>query len=232
MIYEIALEYITQGGGVRERGSAPKRGRHSAIVVCCPPDASVQWQPVIRQSAPKSGLAARLVPNVMTWTLVIEACAQSHPRLRSGQGSLTQVIERGSAPKRGRHYTICVPPSASVQWQPDGLTIHTKKWFLGAGFLRAPPISLNEGLRVVCTRAALNLTLHLLIQHVSTFESVSFEHLNHELLKTDRSQRSRPRSPQKFEIVYPFPLLPPPLGIPPTGNKGCLSSNRGPFISN
>ena len=50
--------------------------------------------------------------------------------------------ERGSAPKRVRHSTIYfVPPKASVQWQPDGLTIHTKKWFLGAGFLGAPPIS-------------------------------------------------------------------------------------------
>ena len=28
-----------------------------------------------------------------------------------------------------------------MQWQPDGLTVHTKKWFLGAGFLGAPPIS-------------------------------------------------------------------------------------------
>ena len=27
------------------------------------------------------------------------------------------------------------PQSASVQWQPNGLTIHAKKWFLGAGFL-------------------------------------------------------------------------------------------------
>ena len=35
-------------------------------------------------------------------------------------------------------------PDASVQWQPDGLTIHTKKWFLGAGFLGAPPISLSH----------------------------------------------------------------------------------------
>ena len=35
------------------------------------------------------------------------------------------------------------PPNASVQWQPDGLTIHTKEWFLGAGFLGAPPISLR-----------------------------------------------------------------------------------------
>ena len=30
----------------------------------------------------------------------------------------------------------------SVQRQPDGLTIHTNKWFLGAGFLGAPPIAL------------------------------------------------------------------------------------------
>ena len=36
------------------------------------------------------------------------------------------------------------PPNASVQWQPDGLTIHTKKWFLEAGFLGAPPISLKD----------------------------------------------------------------------------------------
>ena len=47
------------------------------------------------------------------------------------------------------------PPNASVQWQPDGLTIHTgfpgagfleagflEAGFLGAGFLGAPPISL------------------------------------------------------------------------------------------
>ena len=36
------------------------------------------------------------------------------------------------------------PPNASVQWQPDGLTIHTKKWLPRAGFLGAPPISLDE----------------------------------------------------------------------------------------
>ena len=35
------------------------------------------------------------------------------------------------------------PPNASVQWQPDGLTIHTTKWFLGAGFLGAPPTSIK-----------------------------------------------------------------------------------------
>ena len=33
----------------------------------------------------------------------------------------------------------------SVQWQPDGLTIRANKWFLGAGFLGAPPISLTLG---------------------------------------------------------------------------------------
>ena len=36
------------------------------------------------------------------------------------------------------------PPNASVQWQPDGLTIRTQKWFLGAGFLGALPISLTR----------------------------------------------------------------------------------------
>ena len=30
-----------------------------------------------------------------------------------------------------------------MQWQPDGVTIHSKQWFLGAGFLGAPPISLT-----------------------------------------------------------------------------------------
>ena len=33
-------------------------------------------------------------------------------------------------------------PNAPVRWQPDSLTIHAKKWFPGAGFLGAPPISL------------------------------------------------------------------------------------------
>ena len=36
------------------------------------------------------------------------------------------------------------PPSAAVQWQPDGSTIHTEEWFLGDGFLGAPPISLRH----------------------------------------------------------------------------------------
>ena len=32
-----------------------------------------------------------------------------------------------------------------MQWQPGDLTIHTNKWFLGAGFPGAPPISLRMG---------------------------------------------------------------------------------------
>ena len=39
------------------------------------------------------------------------------------------------------------PPNASAQWQPDGLTIHAKEWFPGAGFLGAPSISLIASTR-------------------------------------------------------------------------------------
>ena len=52
---------------------------------------------------------------------------------------------RGEVPLRGvgtLRYSF--PPNASVQWQPDGLTIHAEKWLLGAGFLGAPPISLRS----------------------------------------------------------------------------------------
>ena len=47
--------------------------------------------------------------------------------------------------KERETYTLLVK-CPSVQWQPDGLTIHTNKWFLGAGFLGAPPISLIRSL--------------------------------------------------------------------------------------
>ena len=57
--------------------------------------------------------------------------------------SMFGVRERGSAPKRGRHSAMCVVHIASAQWQVDGLAMPTKKWFPGAGFLGAPPISLN-----------------------------------------------------------------------------------------
>ena len=49
-----------------------------------------------------------------------------------------EVLRRGVGTLR-----YLLPPNASVQGQPDGLTIHTQKWFLGAGFLGAPPISLS-----------------------------------------------------------------------------------------
>ena len=66
--------------------------------------------------------------------------------------------ERGSAPKGvGTLYDICrssvktlLVKCPSVQWQPDGLTIHTNKWFLGAGFLGAPPISLMFSFETAC----------------------------------------------------------------------------------
>ena len=62
---------------------------------------------------------------------------------RRGEGGKS---EKGEVLLRGvgtlRHL---FPPSASVQWQPDGLTIHAKKWLLGAGFLGKPTISLRRG---------------------------------------------------------------------------------------
>ena len=34
-----------------------------------------------------------------------------------------------------------------MQWPPDGLTIRAKKWFLGVGFLGAPPISVTHAVQ-------------------------------------------------------------------------------------
>ena len=52
-----------------------------------------------------------------------------------------------------------------MQWQPDGLTIHTNKCFLGGGFLGAPPISLtgagHEGHLPSAHLHALAAALHL-----------------------------------------------------------------------
>ena len=48
-----------------------------------------------------------------------------------------EVLLRGVGTLR---YVVSIE-YASVQWQPVGLTIHTKKWFLGARFLGAPPIN-------------------------------------------------------------------------------------------
>ena len=50
-----------------------------------------------------------------------------------------EVLLRGAGTLR---YSFLL--NASVQWQPDGLTIDIDKQFLGAGFLGAPPISLKE----------------------------------------------------------------------------------------
>ena len=66
--------------------------------------------------------------------------------------SLVQIRQRGSAPKGGRQYDIfrssvkaLLIKCPAVQWRPaGGLTMHTHKWFLGAGFLGAPPISLSR----------------------------------------------------------------------------------------
>ena len=53
--------------------------------------------------------------------------------------------EKGEVLLRGVGTLRCfTPPNASLQWQPDGLTIYTNKWVLGARFLGARPISLVE----------------------------------------------------------------------------------------
>ena len=65
------------------------------------------------------------------------------PRLGGGEAPEEQKSEKGEVLLRGvgtLRYSFL--PNASVQWQPDGLTIHTKRWFPGAGFLGAPPIFL------------------------------------------------------------------------------------------
>ena len=62
------------------------------------------------------------------------------------RGRMRSASEKGEVLLKGvGTLRFVVPPSASVQRQPDGLTIQTNKWFLGAGFLGAPPSSLaNE----------------------------------------------------------------------------------------
>ena len=72
---------------------------------------------------------------------------------RAGEGPSEkgEVLLRGVGTLR-----YLSPADASAQWQPDGLTIRTNKWLLGAGFLGAPPISLRpcKPSRVgLCTRA-------------------------------------------------------------------------------
>ena len=74
-------------------------------------------------SPPPQGLQRlAVVAAAVRWS---QACTDEHAQGRVG------------AP------TIFVPPNVAVQWQPDGVTIYTKKWFLGAGFLGAPTICLT-----------------------------------------------------------------------------------------
>ena len=69
---------------------------------------------------------------------------QASHRVLVGRAVRPKGSERGEVLLRGigtlRHF---FPQDASVQWQPDGVTIHPRKWFLGAGFLGAPPVSLK-----------------------------------------------------------------------------------------
>ena len=80
-----------------------------------------------------------------------------------------RVGERGRSPKEvgTLRYLLILSETLpvmcpSVQWQADGLTIHTEKWFLGAGFLGAPPISLKaagiEGFSKPRAQTAANTT--------------------------------------------------------------------------
>ena len=70
-------------------------------------------------------------------------CRHRRKRRTKAQGK----SEKGKVLPRGLGGTLrySFPPNASVQWQPGDLAIHTEKWFLGAGFLGAPPISLRKG---------------------------------------------------------------------------------------
>ena len=74
------------------------------------------------------------------------ASAKLPPLLAALISEKGEVLLRGVGTLRYSFYKSSVKTllvkCPSVQWQPDGLTIHTKKWFLGAGFLGAPPISL------------------------------------------------------------------------------------------
>ena len=77
-------------------------------------------------------------------------------------------------PKGGRHYPRCFSSSVkallvkcpSVQRQPDGLTIRTRKWFLGAGFLGAPPICIIMCYIIISSKQS--IIIIIIIIHRST----------------------------------------------------------------
>ena len=64
----------------------------------------------------------------------------------TGSGTRSSLAsEKGEVLLRGVGTLRCsFPPNAAVQWQPDGLTVHTKKWFLGAGFWEHLPFLLSH----------------------------------------------------------------------------------------
>ena len=81
--------------------------------------------------------------NIYWWWWCINLC-RVKPALRTASERY-EVRERGEVFLRGvGTLRYLFPPNASVLWQPRGLTIHTKTWFLGAGCLGAPPISLMK----------------------------------------------------------------------------------------
>ena len=74
--------------------------------------------------------------NRKTTTILNSACLGSEKGevLLRGVGTLRYSLTLSE--------TTLLVKCPSVQWQPDGLTIRTEKWLLGAGFLGAPPILL------------------------------------------------------------------------------------------
>ena len=100
--------------------------------------------------------------------MITEACVeqapeagQPHLRLPGGREgrSLAVSQRRGEVLLRGvgtainkrttkNKQTITLngyfpPPDVAAQWQPDALTVRAREWFLGAGLLGAPPVSLS-----------------------------------------------------------------------------------------
>ena len=104
-------------------------------------DISTSNERAPKQEAPKnrydmkiSSRDSRAAPDMQRSLLRKGVACSDLTRRHSEKG---EVLPRGVGTLRD-----LFAPSASAQWQPDGLTIHTKKRFLGAGFLGAPPISL------------------------------------------------------------------------------------------
>ena len=109
--------------------------------------------------------------------------------------------KRGSAPQRGRHSTICAPPSASAQLQPDGLTIHTEKCFLGAGFLGATSVSLKVLIIIILLIIMLVLMLLILCTNTVHNNTNTNTHTNHSRDNTKKGQDpSNGRAPGRAEM--------------------------------